>query len=387
MVKDRTKKAQFQKMVLVPFTAEQKAGAEENDEIDFSKHTDTPFMAHIKLEMKKTLRNPRLSMRDKSRLHNQLLHKYLIAKENHLKEKNLQKTLNTAATSQPREVAVHPEVNNQDDGLWWDDSGMNVDAGEEEATPPTAEATSSVYDQWRSHWRSQPARQQSREDIFYEAREHSPPHSRENIFYGPREQEFSDDEMLFDNYATRFNETLFRHEGRKRTRFENSDHDEENRPGTITKRRNAVDSPPRRFRVGKRRLKTSDPDGDQDDEDRPVTSRKHMKLPPLRQRQNAIDSPPLTKQSRLRKSIQRGEIFHKRTEPSELFAVVDDRFKKQTRKREGSKHFSGKRRWLGGHVAYDAPPRGKQKRYTATNSDDDDNNSEASDVKWSKLPK
>lgn len=109
-------------MVLVPFSSiSQKTPAQDDDEIDFSKHSDTPFMAHIKIEMKKILGDNSLSMREKLRLYNPLLRKYQIAKENHLKEtrrKNPNNFPAPAADILAEEVIIPEEE--EEEQFWWD---------------------------------------------------------------------------------------------------------------------------------------------------------------------------------------------------------------------------------------------------------------------------
>lgn len=388
----KAKKPQYQKMVLVPYDKPLATRVKDDDEIDFSKHTDTPYMAHIKLEMKKTLRNPGLGMRDKSRLYSQLLHKYQVAKENHRKDSRVKKRESQAP--QDDKTGFDNVVNNQnDDMMWWDDDmfaeSHQVEADSNHVNQPGPDGEAIFTD-----------------DDDYEADDVSM-HSEPSL---PVTSELATPSRNF-----RLNPTF-----RKRHHFEFSD--DENEPGITSKhmrtiregqRRNAIDSPPNpqvRLRqtiphAGPLRKNIVQPEPytsvegrfkkrhhsefvDDADENEAGASTKHLRMirKGHRRRRNAVDSPP-NAQVRLRQSIARAGAIRPNVVPSDneirnKASVIDRRFNKEARKRPASKLYSGKKGWLGRRIKYYTPPRQKQRKVNDSESDDGPRGKR----KWSELP-
>lgn len=341
-------------MVLVPFEniqPERQKKDFDDEEINFSKHTDTPFMSHIKLQMRKTLRNPGLSMRDKSRVYSQLLKKYQIAKENHLNEV-LKKTQNEAnpARSEPSP----PQLPDDGEDLWV-----------EEEMPYQAPHVGEVQN--------------------YE--------QPQNYEYDPRGYqqyrgaELTDDETEYDDISLHSEPTFntapvqnivsVLRPLRKRNLAEalHSSDDE----GEIAQRKvfKRID-PAILKKVRKRNLfETIDPD-----EAGTSSGKKGKNIKPPPRRRNAIDTPP-TKLVRFRKNVANAGVLKTKNNPSELYRLIDNRFMSKTRKRAASKLYTGKRRWLGSRIGYEIPPKPKQKKYNVSDSDDE----APEESEWSQLPK
>lgn len=312
-------------MVLIPYSSvppPSRIRAAADDEIDFSKHTDTPFMAHIKLDMKKTLRNPRLNVRDKSRIYNQLLRKYHTAKENHLKE-SLQKTRNDSSV-----IPHAPAENNEH--LWWDDDDMSVYAPVEDP----AEAARAIA-----------------------------PDDGPSASYNNQDQnEFMDHELIDDEVDAGGWE------------YEDDDVSIHSAPELVVNRI-----------VARKRTLNENNDPTQQDEDIVRIASKHVKMKQVSRgrRRNAIDAPP-NPQARFRQSFAHAGVSRKRIIPTDHPSIIDDRFKNQTRKRQASRLFSGKKGWLGRRKKYYTPPNSKQQRF---NSEDSEDEGAAAEGRWSELPK
>lgn len=115
----KKKKQQFQKMVLVPYVPVQESRIEYAGENDFSRHTDTPFMKHLKNEMKEILNNPSLEHREKLRLYNHILQKYRLLKDEQVD--TLQKPQNDTKRLQGVETDFIIDEPSENQAFTWDD--------------------------------------------------------------------------------------------------------------------------------------------------------------------------------------------------------------------------------------------------------------------------
>lgn len=316
-------KPQFQKMVLVPFDSIQKMPKMAMEEIDFSKQTDTPFMHHIKIGMKKILRNPQLGMREKARLYNQQLRKYQITKEN--LERAKVTTIAPHATNvqvlhEPAPSAHIPQedYHDEDDEPWWDDMSIGQDENNRNRynVPPPHQAPYDMTDDDES--KVDVGDGDNDDDISVHSDLHQGSHPSTSTF------------------GQRF---------RKRNFYE-----------------------------------TADPDIDETR----VKQIRAVAVPKRRLRRNAVDSPP-NPQARLRQRVPRTEVPPPRIVPSDHPSIVDLRFKKHTRKREASKIFSGKKGWLGRRKTYYTPPTSKHRKFVSSDSEEEKGAEEG--FRWSKLPK
>lgn len=387
----KSKKSEFRKMVLLPYDDIQKAVAKPDHEFDFSTHTDTPYMKHIKLQMNKILSSTRLSPREKHLIYNQLQRKYYVTKAN-LMNATTPKTSELFVPSQVPEPddnsPAPPPSHPNEDLLWFNDEEMPIASS-------TVEANSSFFNRPRNleMYRDHHPELTDDDSTDYEdmSASEAQPYTQmrpvhENI--RPRnlkrslEADYVDDE-----------EEKARSSKRKSTLDEIQEHIRRRNSKRYPEDRAEGAEEDLRLRNSKRYLK----DQSEGAEEPRLGANSSVKLQAIRRRdrRNAIDSPPREAHAaRLRRHIARPEPARKNIVPSddELYSrasVIDRRFMKNPRKREASKLFAGKRSWLGRLRRHDIPPNRKQPKFVATDASDDDDDEEGAvgGVKWSQLRK
>lgn len=114
-------------MVLVPFVSVPEPLKTEFAN-DFSRHTDTPYMNHLKREMSKILNNPSGGNRETSLLYNKLLQKYRRLKDEQHDDKGGKVSGREFRTPSKNFKESKPES----EALWWDDAGEPAPASDDD---------------------------------------------------------------------------------------------------------------------------------------------------------------------------------------------------------------------------------------------------------------
>lgn len=371
-------------MVLLPYDDVQKVMAKRDDDdmIDFSKNTDSPFMGHIKHQMKNILRDGRLSAREKSLMYHQLLRKYHVSKGNVMK----------ATNPKTPDVIVPPEVQEQeiihstpdDSPSWWDEEEMPLAA-------QIAESSSRYFNGPNEHQYRDPHPELTDDE--------STDYEDMTIQSSPEARPYSQLSPVHENIRPR----------NMKRNLEN-DYDDDEEEARSSKRQSTLDAIQEHIRRRNSKRYPEDQAEAEEEHIRLRNSKRYLKdqsegvevprsginLDKLkairrRKRRNAIDSPPRDASTRLRHKIDRPKPLRYKIVPSDediynRASVIDRRFVKNPRKREASKLFAGKRGWLGRRRKHDIPPQRKQPKFTADGSDDDDAGA-VGGVEWSQLPK
>lgn len=404
----KQKKAQFKKMVLLPYDDIQRTLSRPFDdgEIDFSKEGDSAYSRHIKLQIKNILRDDHLSAREKSLMIHQLRRKYRISKGNVVSD-GLPKHFEMPNPTHFEAPHPHAAVDDEEEEMMWDYDG-------EIPFVPQASSSPHVYVPREQSYRHPELTDDDDEDVHSNVSMESLAEARGPVRPRPLrellrpanikrklEDHGGDVERVrarrVSNDSSPEHELLrpSRLDVRARPRREEStlkaiqDHiKQRNREMYPEERPDEVEARPResalngiqeylRRRKSKRYLENQ-PDGD------PQPDNKHVRLTRVRKRRDAIDSPPKAMLRLRQKYGQRKRQNAVDSPPKAMLSPrrqVEQDLNKNVRKRSAPRMYAFTKGWLGRRRENDVPPRPKQPKFIGESDET------VGDVKWSKLPK